>query len=79
MLEDMIKKIKVYNPHTDEEIITKAYKLTEKAHDGQKRNSGEDYFVHPVAVANILIDLHMDDETICAGLMHDVLEDTKVS
>lgn len=79
MLEDMIKKIKVYNPHTDEEIISKAYNLTKQAHEGQKRNSGEDYFVHPVAVANILIDLHMDDETICAGLMHDVLEDTKVS
>ena len=46
---------------------------------GQFRNSGEPYFIHPVAVANILADLYMDDATIIAGLMHDILEDTEVT
>ena len=63
-----------YNPNTDVEKITKAYNFTKECHEGQFRNSGEPYFIHPVAVANILADLYMDDATIIAGLMHDILE-----
>lgn len=76
MLDKLINDIKKYNSNTDVELITKAYNLSREMHKGQLRNSGEEYFIHPVAVAEILAELGMDDETICAGLMHDVLEDT---
>lgn len=59
--------------------IIAAFEFAKEAHKGQKRQSGEDYFVHPCAVANILIDLGMDYETIIAALLHDVLEDTSVT
>lgn len=76
MIDELIQKIKEYNPTTDEELIRKAYELAFEAHKDQKRNSGEPYIIHPVQVAMILADLNMDDATIAAGLMHDVLEDT---
>ena len=67
------------NPQANIDLIKKAYDFGVLHHDGQKRNSGEDYFIHPIAVAKNLSDMKLDDETICAGLMHDVLEDTDVS
>nr|WP_072537428.1 bifunctional (p)ppGpp synthetase/guanosine-3',5'-bis(diphosphate) 3'-pyrophosphohydrolase [Anaerococcus mediterraneensis] len=67
------------NPNADINLIKKAYDFGALHHDGQKRNSGEDYFIHPIAVACNLSNMKLDDETICAGLMHDVLEDTDVS
>lgn len=67
------------NPHADIELIKKAYDFAEFHHRGQKRNSGEDYFIHPIAVATTLSNMALDDQTICAGLMHDVLEDTDVT
>ena len=76
MIDELIQKIKEYNPTTDEELIRKAYELAFEAHKDQKRNSGEPYIIHPVQVSMILADLNMDDATIAAGLMHDVLEDT---
>lgn len=76
MLDKLLNTIKKYNTAADVSMITKAYNLARDMHKGQLRNSGEEYFIHPVAVAEILADLQMDDETICAGLMHDVLEDT---
>lgn len=79
MLEELLLKIKKYNPNCNVEKITKAYYFTKESHEGQFRNSGEPYFIHPVAVANILADLYMDDSTIMAGLMHDVLEDTEIT
>ena len=79
MLDELLLKIKSYNPNSDLEKITKAYNFTKECHEGQFRNSGEPYFIHPVAVANILADLYMDDATIIAGLMHDILEDTEVT
>ncbi len=60
----------------DEELITRAYGFAEKAHDGQKRLSGDPYFVHVFETAKVLADLGMDAQTIAAGLLHDVLEDT---
>ena len=59
-------------------IISKAYKFAEKAHSGQKRKSGEPYFNHVLATADILYSWNMDDETISAGLLHDVVEDTNI-
>lgn len=63
----------------DEEIIVKAYNFAEKAHDGQKRLSGEPYFNHVYETSKILAKMGMDTTTIVAGLLHDVLEDTKIS
>ena len=67
------------NPKADIKLIKKAYDFGELHHRGQKRNSGEDYYIHPIAVAKKLSEMKLDDQTICAGLMHDVLEDTDVS
>lgn len=76
MLERLLKSIKKYNKNPDIELITRAFNLAYEKHKGQFRNSGEEYIIHPVEVSIILASLEMDDETICAGLMHDVLEDT---
>ncbi len=76
MLDRLIYEIKKYNDNPNIELITKAYEVAAEMHKGQVRNSGEEYIVHPVEVSIILASLQMDDETICAGLMHDVLEDT---
>jgi len=62
----------------EEELIKKAYEFAEHVHEGQKRLSGEPYFVHPFETAKILAQLGMDAQTIAAGLLHDVLEDTKI-
>ncbi|WP_409227398.1 RelA/SpoT family protein [Gudongella sp. SC589] len=79
MLENLLMRIEQYNPQADMELIIKAYNFAESAHEGQVRNSGEKYFVHPVHVAMLLADLSMDTSTIIAGLLHDVIEDTNVS
>lgn len=76
MLDRLIYEIKKYNDNPNIELITKAFNLAREKHKGQVRNSGEEYIVHPLEVSIILASLEMDDETICAGLMHDVLEDT---
>ena len=72
---DLITKLQEYNPEAIENV-TKAYKLAEYLHQGQKRQSGEDYIIHPLNVAYILADMHADEATLCAGLLHDTLEDT---
>ncbi|WP_308534044.1 bifunctional (p)ppGpp synthetase/guanosine-3',5'-bis(diphosphate) 3'-pyrophosphohydrolase [uncultured Peptoniphilus sp.] len=79
MIEELIDKVKKYNTGADEGQIMKAYELAKKNHAGQKRNSGEDYIIHPVHVAMILADMNMDTPTIIAGLLHDTIEDTKVT
>ena len=79
MLEKLISKIEQYNPHADLHLVIKAYNYAEAAHEGQLRNSGEKYIVHPVNVALILAELNMDTSTIIAGLLHDVIEDTSIS
>lgn len=77
MLERLLAQIQQYNTYSDMGLIIKAYNFAEAAHEGQRRKSGEKYFIHPVEVAKILAELEMDDATIIAGLMHDVIEDTK--
>ena len=72
----MIKSVKKYHPSADISMIQKAYKIAHDAHEGQCRKSGEPYIIHPLCVAIILADLEMDKETIVAGLLHDVVEDT---
>ena len=73
---EFLKKIEGYNPNYNMELIGRAYDVAEEMHQGQIRKSGEPYLTHPMAVAEILADLGMDEETIAAGLLHDVVEDT---
>ncbi|WP_448863538.1 RelA/SpoT family protein [Dorea sp.] len=75
----LIARIRKYHPSTDVSLIEKAYQLAVKAHGNQCRKSGEPYIVHPLWVAIILADLEMDKETIAAGMLHDVVEDTEVT
>ncbi len=72
----LIARIQKYHPSDDVSLIRKAYETASKAHGDQRRKSGEPYMVHPLWVAIILADLEMDKETIAAGLLHDVVEDT---
>ena len=76
-LQELIEKIKKYAPNGDIDLVKKAYYYGKEAHDGQLRKSGEPYFIHPIAVANILCDMELDMQTIAAGLLHDVVEDTE--
>lgn len=78
-IDDLIEKIKTYNPNVDEAEIRSAYELAKVNHQGQKRNSGEDYIIHPLHVAMILADMNMDSATIIAGILHDTIEDTSVT
>ena len=77
--EKLINIILHYHPSDDISMITKAYELAKKAHNNQKRKSGEPYIIHPICVAIILAELELDKETIAAGLLHDVIEDTAIS
>ena len=72
----ILEKVRAYQADADLAKIKKAYACAEKAHSGQVRISGEAYIIHPLNVAYILTGLHLDDETICAALLHDVVEDT---
>lgn len=76
-IQELINKIKKYAKDADVNLVEKAYYFGKNAHDGQFRKSGEPYFIHPIAVANILCDMELDIETIIAGLLHDVVEDTE--
>ena len=75
----LIARIRKYHPSTDVSMIEKAFDLAKEAHNGQCRKSGEPYIIHPLWVAIILADLEMDKETIVAGMLHDVVEDTAVT
>lgn len=74
--EELMAALKESNRPYDFDMITQAYEYADKAHEGQMRQSGEPYITHPISVAHILVELGMDTETICAGLLHDVVEDT---
>ena len=75
----LIARIRKYHPSTDVSMIKMAYHLAQEAHGDQCRKSGEPYIIHPLWVAIILADLEMDKETIAAGILHDVVEDTQIS
>ena len=72
----LIEKIKSYNKFLNPETLNKAYDFAVKAHSNQKRDSGDPYVFHPIAVANILTELKLDSATIATGLLHDTIEDT---
>lgn len=75
----LVERIQKYHPSADITMIQRAYNLAQKAHGPQVRKSGEPYIVHPLWVAIILADLEMDKETIAAGILHDVVEDTTIT
>ena len=76
---ELINLIKKYNPKCDEDLIARAYDYGKNYHEGQFRASGEKYFNHPIEVAKILIGQRLDDETIATAILHDTVEDTKLS
>ena len=76
--DDLIRKIEMYNPD-EVEIIKKAYICADTFHNGQLRESGEPYIIHPLNVAYILADMKADRDTVCAGLLHDTIEDTNLT
>lgn len=76
LYRDLILRVRKYHPSDDISLIEKAYHVAFKAHEEQVRKSGEPYIIHPLCVAIVLADLEMDKETIAAGLLHDVVEDT---
>lgn len=75
-LEDLLARIRTYDTTSDLSLIEKAYNFSEKAHSGQIRRSGEPYISHPLGVAALLAELHLDLPTIATGLLHDTVEDT---
>jgi len=76
---NLIEKIKIYNQNPDEKLLKAAFDYAKEAHGDQLRKSGELFFSHPLEVANILATLEMDCQSIAAGLLHDVIEDTERS
>ena len=76
LYNSLIARIRKYHPSTDVSMIDKAYRIARGAHEGQRRKSGEEYIIHPLWVGIILSQLEMDKETIVAGILHDVVEDT---
>ena len=75
-IDDIISEVKHTQPGANVDLITRAYELAREAHEGQKRASGEEYIIHPLNVAYILSDMHLDEAAISAALLHDVVEDT---
>lgn len=78
-IDELIKRVEAINPETDLELLRKCYEFAEKMHAGVKRSSGEPYIIHPLNVAATLVRLKMDQDSILAGLLHDVVEDCDVS
>ena len=78
-VDDLITRVRAYNPKTNEELLRAAYAFGKAAHEGQYRHSGEPYFSHPVEVAMILAEQRLDDSTLITALLHDTIEDTGAS
>src|SRR5213596_2154712 len=76
LIDELLADVAAYNPEVDRELITRAFRFAARAHEGQQRRSGEDFVLHPWGAAKICAQLRLDDETIAAALLHDVVEDT---
>ena len=76
LVDELLNAVAAYNPDVDRDLITRAFRFAAKAHEGQVRRSGQEFIHHPLGVAKILAELQLDDETIAAALLHDVVEDT---
>lgn len=78
-VQTLITDVKAYYPQADADLIDRAYAYSEKMHTGQMRKSGDPYFIHPTSVAHIITSMRLDTASICAALLHDVVEDTEVT
>ena len=76
-IDFLIERAKKQNPSINEKKIRAAYECANKAHEGQKRKNNEPYIIHPVSVAEIIVEMGLDTDSICAGLLHDCIEDTE--
>ena len=78
-IAELVQKVRTYDPSLDGSWLMRVYDMANRAHEGQRRASGEGYIEHPLAVAGILADLEMDRQTVAAALLHDVVEDTSIT
>src|ERR1700734_3105733 len=78
-VEEIIDRVRAYQPTADASLIKRAFDYSFKMHEGQTRKSGDPYIIHPVSVAGIITELRLDTASVCAGLLHDVVEDTLAS
>ncbi len=76
LIEELIAEVETYNTDVDKDLLRRAFETAERAHEGQTRRSGEEFIHHPFGVARICAELHLDEQTIAAALMHDVVEDS---
>ncbi|MCA9563024.1 MAG: bifunctional (p)ppGpp synthetase/guanosine-3',5'-bis(diphosphate) 3'-pyrophosphohydrolase, partial [Myxococcales bacterium] len=74
--QDLSKKVQGYHPGADLDLLRRSFEFAAEMHSGQNRSSGEPYITHPLGVAEIIADLHLDVDSLCAALLHDVVEDT---
>jgi GTP diphosphokinase / guanosine-3',5'-bis(diphosphate) 3'-diphosphatase len=79
LLVPLLEDVAAYNAEFDRELLERAFFFASEAHEGQQRRSGEPFIAHPVGVARVLADLHLDDSTLAAALLHDVVEDTDLT
>ena len=77
--QELLTRVSAYQPSADLELIKRAYAFAENAHQGQLRKSGDPYLIHPLTVAQIIAELRLDVGCICAGLLHDCVEDTSAT
>src|SRR5438270_500551 len=78
LFEELLAEVSTYNPTVDRALLSRAYDFAWRAHKGQERRSGEDFITHPFGAAKICAELRLDDETIAAALLHDVVEDSEI-
>src|ERR1051326_8336797 len=78
LIEELISDVAAYNENVDRELLRRAFNFAAERHEGQQRRSGEDFINHPWGAAKVCADLHLDEQTIAAALLHDVVEDTDV-
>src|ERR671937_1351132 len=77
LLDELLAEIAEYAGTVDTDLVTRAFRFAAKAHEGQQRRSGEPFILHPVGVAKICAELRLDEQTLAAALLHDVVEDTE--
>src|SRR5687768_8704297 len=76
LVDELLAEVEGYMPEVDRDLLTRAFSFAARAHEGQQRRSGEDFIHHPFGVAKICAELRLDEQTIAAALLHDVVEDT---
>ncbi|MEP7224088.1 MAG: RelA/SpoT family protein, partial [Actinomycetota bacterium] len=76
LVEELIAEVEAYNPDVDKDLLRRAFEFAERAHAGHMRRSGEEFIHHPLGVARVCAELHLDEQTIAAAFLHDVVEDT---